>query len=1056
MKKFFDSRREFGGSGPGPGAGGGGAGSGGGGSFIGRVFSIGRYQVTVEETIAEGGFAIVFLVRTHQGARCALKRMYVNNEHDLKICKLEIQIMRDLVGNKNIVGFLDSSITAVGAGDVWEVLILMDFCRGGQVVNLMNQRLQTGFTEAEVLQIFCDTCEAVTRLHQCKTPIIHRDLKVENILLHDRGHYVLCDFGSATNHFQNPQTEGVAVLEDEIKKYTTLSYRAPEMVNLYGGNVITTKADIWALGCLLYKLCYFTLPFGESQVAICDGSFTIPDNSRYSHEMHCLIRYMLEPDPEKRPDIYQVSYFAFKLARRECPVPNLHNSPIPAKLPEPIKASEAVAKKSQNKARLTDPVPTTETSIAPRQRPKAGQAQPQPISGILPIQPALTPRKRPGVATGAPQAIGVGISVPPPASAAVQPAQQAPSANMQPQATSQHQQLLMKQQQQQASAFLSPQSTQQHHLVQNLYHHQLQQQQTSSQASSLLQYKPVPQVVTLQHQHQQQQHLVLETAAAHLTPIPESAVVGPAARGPEFVTTGRGIHKVGSLTPPSSPKTATKSGHRRILSDVTHSAVFGVPVSKSTQLLQAAAAEASLNKSKSASTTPSGSPCSSQQSVYHPGDGDASSALTVPHTQPAWNPFGDDNFSKLTAEELLNKDFAKLAETAAAGEKAAGSNENLIPSLNAFPVKAEVCVDSLIPGLEAPQPQRHLGQPELIPASVPDSLTGEDSLLGCDLLSHTCHGNPSVSVLPSSCSSAPPGAGSCLEELPAGQTASDLQGESNGYSVLEEGQETEAVGADSPQNEGCVHSSDEDEEKEAHKDEQEDGEGIESHIAPHDCSGSRPLLQDSEDEEDQGPQLALHPSLHSGTAAAQSATTFDQPAPNTFAQNHFQHVHEAAKEMEGAADIFSKAPFLIAQEDTSDVFANAPFPRGPLAAQQQQQLDVFSQAPFGKRKEPKGAQPKTSYPHAAGAHAVTSDQGVLEQVAQQPFRPQALAKYSRHFEGPVPQQPAAAHRVASNASKQAAVASVPAGPLHSWTSDVSAVDPFVSAPFHLKAPQEKP
>ncbi|XP_026042829.1 AP2-associated protein kinase 1 isoform X6 [Astatotilapia calliptera] len=969
MKKFFDSRREFGGSGPSPGAGGGGAGSGGGGSFIGRVFSIGRYQVTVEETIAEGGFAIVFLVRTHQGARCALKRMYVNNEHDLKICKLEIQIMRDLVGNKNIVGFLDSSITAVGAGDVWEVLILMDFCRGGQVVNLMNQRLQTGFTEAEVLQIFCDTCEAVTRLHQCKTPIIHRDLKVENILLHDRGHYVLCDFGSATNHFQNPQTEGVAALEDEIKKYTTLSYRAPEMVNLYGGNVITTKADIWALGCLLYKLCYFTLPFGESQVAICDGSFTIPDNSRYSHEMHCLIRYMLEPDPEKRPDIYQVSYFAFKLARRECPVPNLHNSPIPAKLPEPIKASEAVAKKSQNKARLTDPVPTTETSIAPRQRPKAGQAQPQPISGILPIQPALTPRKRPGVATGAPQAIGVGISVPPPASAAVQPAQQAPSANMQPQATSQHQQLLMKQQQQQqASAFLSPQSTQQHHLVQNLYHHQLQQQQTS-QASSLLQYKPVPQVVTLQHQHQQQQHLVLETAAAHLTPIPESAVVGPAARGPEFVTTGRGIHKVGSLTPPSSPKTATKSGHRRILSDVTHSAVFGVPVSKSTQLLQAAAAEASLNKSKSASTTPSGSPCSSQQSVYHPGDGDASSALTVPHTQPAWNPFGDDNFSKLTAEELLNKDFAKLAETAAAGEKAAGSNENLIPSLNAFP---------------------------------------------------------------------------------------DLQGESNGYSVLEEGQETEAVGADSPQNEGCVHSSDEDEEKEAHKDEQEDGEGIESHIAPHDCSGSRPLLQDSEDEEDQGPQLALHPSLHSSTAAAQSATTFDQPAPNTFAQNHFQHVHEAAKEMEGAADIFSKAPFLIAQEDTSDVFANAPFPRGPLAAQQQQQLDVFSQAPFGKRKEPKGAQPKTSYPHAAGAHAVTSDQGVLEQVAQQPFRPQALAKYSRHFEGPVPQQPAAAHRAASNASKQAAVASVPAGPLHSWTSDVSAVDPFVSAPFHLKAPQEKP
>lgn len=46
------------------------------------------------------------------------------------------------------------------------------------MVNLMNQRLQTGFTEVEVLQIFCDTCEAVSKLHQRKTAIVHRDLKV--------------------------------------------------------------------------------------------------------------------------------------------------------------------------------------------------------------------------------------------------------------------------------------------------------------------------------------------------------------------------------------------------------------------------------------------------------------------------------------------------------------------------------------------------------------------------------------------------------------------------------------------------------------------------------------------------------------------------------------------------------------------------------------------------------------------------------------------------------------------------------------------------------------
>ncbi|XP_016146234.1 BMP-2-inducible protein kinase-like [Sinocyclocheilus grahami] len=69
---------------------GGGSGSGTGSSnYIGKVFAVGRYQVTVEELIAEGGFSMVFLARTHSGVRCALKRMYVNNVHDLNIFKRE-------------------------------------------------------------------------------------------------------------------------------------------------------------------------------------------------------------------------------------------------------------------------------------------------------------------------------------------------------------------------------------------------------------------------------------------------------------------------------------------------------------------------------------------------------------------------------------------------------------------------------------------------------------------------------------------------------------------------------------------------------------------------------------------------------------------------------------------------------------------------------------------------------------------------------------------------------------------------------------------------------
>jgi serine/threonine protein kinase len=82
----------------------------------------------------------------------------------------------------------------------------------------------------------------------CSVEFMHcycLSVKVENILRGDNGHYVLCDFGSATGKVLHPQVQGVSAVEEEIKKYTTLSYRAPEMVDMYCGKPITTKADIW-------------------------------------------------------------------------------------------------------------------------------------------------------------------------------------------------------------------------------------------------------------------------------------------------------------------------------------------------------------------------------------------------------------------------------------------------------------------------------------------------------------------------------------------------------------------------------------------------------------------------------------------------------------------------------------------------------------------------------------------------------------------------------------------------------------------------------------------
>ncbi|XP_023236354.1 AP2-associated protein kinase 1-like isoform X2 [Centruroides sculpturatus] len=211
--------------------------------FVNKTFVIGRHTVTVDDVIAEGGFALVFLVKSNNGQNYALKRMFVNNEHDLNVSRREIQICSSLRGHKNIVGYIDSTICHIG-GEVYEILLLMQYYRG-HVLQLMNERLQSGFSETDILRIFCDICEAVSCLHHSVKPIIHRDLKVENILVSDSGHYVLCDFGSCATNIMDPQAQGIPAIEEEIRRYTTISYRSPEMVDLYSGHPITTKADIW-------------------------------------------------------------------------------------------------------------------------------------------------------------------------------------------------------------------------------------------------------------------------------------------------------------------------------------------------------------------------------------------------------------------------------------------------------------------------------------------------------------------------------------------------------------------------------------------------------------------------------------------------------------------------------------------------------------------------------------------------------------------------------------------------------------------------------------------
>uniref|UniRef100_A0A8C6F5W7 Cyclin G associated kinase n=1 Tax=Monodon monoceros TaxID=40151 RepID=A0A8C6F5W7_MONMO len=182
----------------------------------------------------------------------------------------------------------------------------------GQLVEFLKRIESKGPLSCDtVLKIFYQTCRAVQHMHRQKPPIIHRDLKVENLLLSNQGTIKLCDFGSATTISHYPDyswsAQRRALVEEEITRNTTPMYRTPEIVDLYSNFPIGEKQDIWALGCILYLLCFGQHPFEDgAKLRIVNGKYTIPaDDTRYS-VFHGLIRAMLRVNPEERLSITEL------------------------------------------------------------------------------------------------------------------------------------------------------------------------------------------------------------------------------------------------------------------------------------------------------------------------------------------------------------------------------------------------------------------------------------------------------------------------------------------------------------------------------------------------------------------------------------------------------------------------------------------------------------------------------------------------------------------------------------------------------------------------------
>uniref|UniRef100_A0A8C9V3U1 Cyclin-dependent kinase 10 n=1 Tax=Scleropages formosus TaxID=113540 RepID=A0A8C9V3U1_SCLFO len=188
--------------------------------------------------IGEGTYGIVYRARDMRSDEIvALKKVRMDKEKDgIPISSLrEITLLLRL-RHPNIV-----ELKEVVVGNHLESLFLvMSYCE--QDLASLLENMQAPFSEAQVKCIVLQLLRGLAYLHH--NFILHRDLKVSNLLMTDKGCVKIADFGLA-------RVYGIP-LKPMTPRVVTLWYRAPEL--LLGSKTQTTAVDMWAVGCILAEL----------------------------------------------------------------------------------------------------------------------------------------------------------------------------------------------------------------------------------------------------------------------------------------------------------------------------------------------------------------------------------------------------------------------------------------------------------------------------------------------------------------------------------------------------------------------------------------------------------------------------------------------------------------------------------------------------------------------------------------------------------------------------------------------------------------------------------
>ncbi|KAI1331417.1 hypothetical protein F5Y16DRAFT_267599 [Xylariaceae sp. FL0255] len=285
-------------------------------------------------TIGEGEFGKVKLGwKQDGGVQVAIKLIrrdtVGSNPSRLNKIYREVSILRGL-SHPNIVRLHEMSETERHIG------IVLEYASGGELFDfILNHRY---LKDPQARRLFAQLISGVGYLH--KKGIVHRDLKLENLLLDRNRNIIITDFGFANTfdaHDELTEEEELNLSDRDFVKRSGLDktkpngnrrgdlmqtscgspcYAAPELVvsdSLYTGR----KVDVWSCGVILYAMLAGYLPFDDDPdnpegdninllyKYIVNTPLTFPEY--VTPHARDLLRRILVPNPRKRADLFEVA-----------------------------------------------------------------------------------------------------------------------------------------------------------------------------------------------------------------------------------------------------------------------------------------------------------------------------------------------------------------------------------------------------------------------------------------------------------------------------------------------------------------------------------------------------------------------------------------------------------------------------------------------------------------------------------------------------------------------------------------------------------------------------